>query len=163
MRLTVFLCAAMLALPAAATDKPTAGQKIWFSGSEEIREGASLIDRGLYQQGIEVTRKALKGDLSIQDYAAGYNNLCSANLGLAEYDVAMEFCERALKIRKNMPEALNNVGNIHFFKGDFRTAVDFYKRALRSKPFDDLIMGNLMLAQRRLDSEKAPAGGAAAG
>ena len=164
MRLFAFICAAMLALPVAANDRASGGQKIWFSSSEEIREGASLIDSGQIEKGIEVTRDAMKTDLSISDIAAGYNNLCTADIARAQYDSAMEKCQRALRIKKNMPEPLNNIGNIHFFMGDYQTAVDFYKRALRSRPLDDQIMGNLMLAQRRLKGPgTSPSGGAAAG
>ncbi len=148
--LTALILTALIALPAAATDRPTQGQKIWLNSSQDIRNGAALIDAGKFEEGVKLTRKALDDDLTISDIAAAYTNLCSADVQTGRYQQAMEHCEKALKINSRMPEALNNVATVQFMLGDYQTAVATYKKALRGKPFDDLIMGNLLLAQRKL-------------
>ncbi|MFN3230689.1 MAG: tetratricopeptide repeat protein [Alphaproteobacteria bacterium] len=122
-----------------------------MSSSQDVRDGAALIDKGEFDKGVALTLRALEDQLSIQDIAAAYTNLCSADVQRQRYEEAMENCEKALKIDKSMPEALNNIATIRYMQGDYKASVELYRKALRSKPFDDLIMGNLLLAQRKLD------------
>jgi Flp pilus assembly protein TadD len=58
-------------------------------------------------------------------------------------DEAMADYERALQLRRNYPEALNNLGTIFLARKDYRQAEKLFKRAIKLKPEDPSFEKNL--------------------
>lgn len=69
-------------------------------------------------------------------YAPARNNLGSAYMRLKEYDAAIavfeEITKDALYATPHFP--LSNLGNAYFGKGDYETALSYYKKALNIQP-----------------------------
>lgn len=76
----------------------------------------------------------------------------SSLLGVAYWrkglsDLAQRSFENALRINKNDPQNLNNLGYFFYENGDYKNATKYFKRAAKLSPNDPLILNNLALAQ----------------
>lgn len=99
-----------------------------------------------------------RGDLLMahQEYAAAidayslaprsaviWNKIGIAYHHLEAIDEARRDYERALLIRPNYPEALNNLGATYFAERDYKKAIKLYRNALRLMPTSAVIAANL--------------------
>jgi tetratricopeptide (TPR) repeat protein len=60
-----------------------------------------------------------------------------------DLDTARKYYQRSMKLNPKYPEAINNLGAVHYSKRDYRKAIGFYKKALRLNPNSASIHGNL--------------------
>jgi len=114
-----------------------------------------LIEEGQVKEGMEMIRTEMKRDLDTSDVVSGYNNLCVGHLALKEYAKALEQCQTATKIRGNMWQSHNNMGNARLAMDDVVGAIANYQAALALKPDSATIQGNLALAQQYLAEDDA--------
>jgi tetratricopeptide (TPR) repeat protein len=107
---------------------------------------------------VELTPE-LRGDLAmahqqylqaIGDYseipaknAVIWNKIGMAYHHLFAIDEARRDYQRALQLRPNYPEALNNLGAIYYAKKNYKRAVKYYEKALRFEPKSAPIYSNL--------------------
>ncbi len=84
------------------------------------------------------------------DNARGLNNLGAAYYALGDNVNALKFYERAVAITP-LPEALSNIGNIHFVEGRYEQAMVSFQQAVTASPNDGLLRGNLGDALARLN------------
>ena len=96
------------------------------------------------------------------DNARGFNNLGAAYYALGDNVNALKFYERAVAITP-MPEALSNIGNIHFVEGRYEQALASFQQAVTALPNDGLLRGNLGDALARLNRTEGGAAGVARG
>jgi Flp pilus assembly protein TadD len=97
----------------------------------------------------------LNGAIGELSMAASANpKLSEANslLGVAYWrkglrDVAQRSFETAVRINKDDPQNLNNLGYLLYENGDYQNATKYFKRAAKLTPNDPLIWNNLGLAQ----------------
>ena len=104
------------------------------------------------------------GDRSEEGKA--YGNLGNAHVSLGDFKTAIVYCERYLKITKELGDRLGegrvygNLGNAHRNLGDLKTAIDCYERHLKiAKELGDRLgegkaYGNLGNAHRNLGDLK---------
>ncbi len=59
---------------------------------------------------------------------------CSLDSIPASLDLAIESYERALQIQPNFPDALTNLGNIYYHKGEMEKAKECYRKSLSFDP-----------------------------
>lgn len=73
---------------------------------------------------------------------------------LLQLDKAQRYYERAVKLKSNYHEAINNLGTVHYARKNYRRAVSQYKRALKLAPQQASIHSNLgtaYFARNKLD------------
>ena len=79
----------------------------------------------------------------------------ASNAGLMQFDAAIDFFKRSLKVNPGNAEAYNNIGNVLNSKGDPDAALDYFKKALKIKPkFADVYnnIGNALNAKGDTDA-----------
>ncbi|HZE63212.1 MAG TPA: tetratricopeptide repeat protein [Pyrinomonadaceae bacterium] len=92
------------------------------------------------------------GELSMAASANPKLSEASTLLGVAYWrkglsDLAQRSFETALRINKDDPQNLNNLGYFLYENGDYENATKYFKRAAKLSPNDPLILNNLALAQ----------------
>lgn len=90
---------------------------------------------------------------AIEAYKTGPNNAVLVNkTGIAyhqmmDLDTARKYYERATKLNKSYPEALNNLGTVYYARKSYRRAISQYQKALRISPDSASIWSNLGTAE----------------
>lgn len=77
------------------------------------------------------------------DSATVWNKMGIAWQHLFAVDQAKQDYERALRIRPNYPEAMNNLGTIYYAQKDYKQAEKLYRKALKSMPRSASVYNNL--------------------
>lgn len=90
--------------------------------------GDILLSRREYQAAIDAYSK------SPGQSAAIFNKIGLAYQHLYATDKARMSYERALRLKPNFPDALNNLGTVFYQEGDFKKAEQLYRRALKLEP-----------------------------
>jgi tetratricopeptide (TPR) repeat protein len=100
---------------------------------------------------------------AIEDYqqvprktAVVWNKIGIAYHHLFAYDVARHDYERALRMRPDFPQALNNMGAVYYAKKRYGKAVKYYRKSLRLDPTSAPVYSNLAVAYFAQD--KVPQG-----
>ena len=113
--------------------------------------GIVVYRTGNLPTGIDLVRRATESDGSVALY---HCNLCEMYRQAGQRDAAFAAGRRALAINPNMPQALNNIGIIHYERDEFDEAAAHYRRATALVPsyaeaFSNL--GNALRAQKKYD------------
>lgn len=125
--LGLVVCLVLVRTPLPASEDPSA-----------ILEGAVAHHRaGRYQEALEGYRDALgSGDLAPADAARAHNNVCTILNGIGDHDGAMEECQAALDLRRQLGDlrgtgrTLNNLGLTLLRVGDLPGARSRFEEAL---------------------------------
>jgi tetratricopeptide (TPR) repeat protein len=72
-----------------------------------------------------------------------YTNLGAQFLQERRLDDAIEYCQKALTIKSDVPETQYNLGNCYLATGDFNRAIEPYQRALQLQPRNPRTHSNL--------------------
>ncbi len=104
--------------------------------SPEMR-GDIYMARRMYREAIDVYRAIQPPNAVI------LNKIGIAYQQLGELDSAKKMYERAIKLNKKYPEAINNLGTVHYARKSFRRAISQYKKALELNPDSASIYSNL--------------------
>lgn len=131
-----------------------------------ISAGNILYEEGKYSAALEKYKKALKENPS--SLVARYNaGLCELKIGTNPADTTQtaknmksagtEEMQRVAAMVKERPQlaakANYNLGNVAFMDEDYRSALNYYKQALRLDPSDDAARKNLRITQLKLQNE----------
>ena len=113
--------------------------------------GIILYQANNLASAIDVVRHAIAADGSVALY---HCNLCEMYRLAGQRDAAFEAGRRALTIDPNLPQALNNVGIVHYERDEFDDAAAHYRRAIARAPayveaYSNL--GNALRAQKKYD------------
>lgn len=89
-------------------------------------------------------REAIEAYQAVQPPTAVIlNKVGIAYQQMGDLDTAKKMYERALKLNKKYPEAINNLGTIHYARKSYRRAISAYKKALQLNPDSASIYSNL--------------------
>jgi len=90
-----------------------------------------------YRQAIDIYK-------TIQPFThLGYNKIGIAYHQLTDLDNARKYYERALKMKKDYAEAINNLGTVYYANKSYRRAISHYNKALKIAPNSASIYSNL--------------------
>ncbi|HTW48939.1 MAG TPA: tetratricopeptide repeat protein [Acidobacteriaceae bacterium] len=132
------LAGLMSSLPSAAA-AVSISQTSATAGMEALspeERGDILMARGEYLAAIEAYREAPPNAQVLNKTGIAYHHLLAMDLAKQDY-------EKALLIRPNYPEAINNLGAVYFAERDFKKAIRLYRKALELMPQSAVIAANL--------------------
>jgi tetratricopeptide (TPR) repeat protein len=119
---------------AASASLPALGQALVDQTRSTLQptRPLTLEERGDIQMARKMYREAIDTYQSDPNKTAVlYNKIGIAYHQLQQLDKAKKYYEMALKIKRNYPEALNNIGTVYYAKKSYRRAISYYKRALQ--------------------------------
>lgn len=104
----------------------------------------------LYDEAIDQCRRAIEVD---PDYGNPYNDIGAYLVELNQPDDAVPWFERALLAPRYDARCypLYNLGRVYEKQGDWRRAIDYYRRAVRENPAYELARTSLQALQARLN------------
>jgi tetratricopeptide (TPR) repeat protein len=105
-----------------ASAPPTASRAPFLT--TEMR-GDIYMARKMYREAIDMYREGPS------DSAVLANKTGIAFHQLMQLDLAKKNYERAIKLDRKYPEAINNLGTIYYSRNNYRKAIGYYKKALR--------------------------------
>lgn len=105
--------------------------------------GTSLKLAGNTQEGIQKYYEAIKID---QHYAPAYYNLGVVYSEMMQYDMALNFYEKAALERPMYAEAYCNMGVIYKNRGELESAITCYERCLAVSPNFEIAKNNMAIA-----------------
>lgn len=89
-------------------------------------------------------REAIEAYRSVQPPTAVIlNKIGIAYQQMGDLESAKKMYERALKLNRKYPEAINNLGTIHYARKSYRRAISAYRKALQLNPDSASIYSNL--------------------
>lgn len=102
----------------------------------EEERGDVLMARQQYLAAIDAYRQAPVSAVTLNKLGIAYHHLFALDEARKDY-------EKALLIRPNYPEALNNLGAADFVQGHYSEATKLYRKAFRLMPHSAVIAANL--------------------
>jgi tetratricopeptide (TPR) repeat protein len=120
--------------------------------AEQIQAIMNLYNQGRLQQALFEVNKMLE---RFPNSFILCNIAGASNAGLMQFDAAIDFFKRSLKVNPGNAEAYNNIGNVLNSKGNPDAALDYFKKALKIKPkFADVYnnIGNALNAKGDTDA-----------
>jgi tetratricopeptide (TPR) repeat protein len=99
--------------------------------------GQNYIQQGKYQDALHVLGLAVQNCQDFELKAGIYNNIGKIKFDLNEYEESLKFYEAALKIDEALDNVENqgidfgNIGTVYDIQGDLKTALEYYKKALK--------------------------------
>jgi tetratricopeptide (TPR) repeat protein len=100
----------------------------------DLVAGAAALERGRYEEGVELTRTGLSAVVSSDMRASALNNLCAGYTALRQYDLAIVHCTESLQIDENRWQAYNNRALAYLGKGMVQLARRDVLRGLEISP-----------------------------
>ena len=99
----------------------------------------------LYNQALEIAQSIATPSVRLKETANAYHNIGIIHHNIGDYENALEFYLKALKIteefgveypddvvnKKGMADSYNKIGVVHFNKGDYDKALEFYLKSLK--------------------------------
>lgn len=98
--------------------------------------GDVLLARQQYLAAIDAYRQAPVTAVTLNKMGIAYHHLFALDEARKDY-------QKALLIRPDYPEAINNLGAADFVQGRYKDAIKLYRKALRLMPHSAVIAANL--------------------
>ena len=95
--------------------------------------GNALVSEGKVRQGYTELLKAHKLDPKNPELNQGLALVCR---NLEKYDLALQYFNRALKLKPNFPEARNNMGTVYLLTGGWDKAIFCFKEAANNPLYE---------------------------
>jgi tetratricopeptide (TPR) repeat protein len=102
--------------------------------NSNLAEGAEALEHSAYREGIRRTEYGLRGTLKREDRVGAFSNLCAGYVGTREYEAALRYCNRALRLDTEYWHAYNNRSLAYLGIGDFDAAQRDVTRGLELNP-----------------------------
>jgi Tfp pilus assembly protein PilF len=152
--LTVVLGLAQYGFGASYPDQPTQDMKSMSVAELEKAADAYRAQKD-YQHAIEYFREALRKD---KNNAVLYNKIGMAELKSGDLRGARWDFEKAAKLNKKYPEALNNLGVVYYAESNWNQAAKYCKRAValeETRATFHLNLGTVWFSQKKMDRAMA--------
>jgi tetratricopeptide (TPR) repeat protein len=107
--------------------------------SPELR-GDIYMARKMFREAIEAYKSAPQSAVLVNKTGIAYHHML-------QLDTAKKYYERATKMDKEYPEALNNLGTVYYARKSYRKSISQYQKALKFSPDSASIWSNLGTAE----------------
>lgn len=117
--------------------------------------GDIYMARKMYREAIETFREGSQKDPVL------LNKIGIAYHQMMQLDLARKSYERALKLKPDYVEAMNNLGTIYYTRKSYRRAISWYNRALKLAPQESksasiyMNLGTAQFARKQYDKATA--------
>jgi len=119
-------------------------------------EGNNLMRTEKFVDALEMYSKAIELDGSNPVF---YCNRAAAHSKMNNHHLAIEDCQRAIDMDPSYSKAYGRMGLAHSSLEKHREAVENFKKALELEPDNESYKSNLQIAEDKVKSGVAPAGG----
>jgi tetratricopeptide (TPR) repeat protein len=99
-----------------------------------LSEGAYALEFGNYEEGIRLTLEGLRASVRPNDRVGALSNLCAGYVGMQDYETALDYCNRALRIDERNWNAYNNRSLAYLGLGNIAAAERDLKKGLEINP-----------------------------
>lgn len=113
--------------------------------------GWRLVREGQYLRATQVFTEAAKRFPDDASFLVGLG-LCQHRL--TRDDLALTTLERAIRLDPSVGQAHKLLGDVHYRRGEIRTAIRHYETAQQQDPNDVTLQARLVTAQRELQAER---------
>lgn len=117
--------------------------------NQTLKNARIALRKGKFKKAIRLYKIALKRDAGEQGNIIANTDLCVAHYLQSDLEIALEYCNTAIKLAPNQWISYNNRGNVLIANGSFDEAEASYKKALKLFPKSEIIQKNLKLALTR--------------
>lgn len=115
---------------------PQSSPSLTMTSLPAEERGDILMARGRYLEALTAYRDATPSAVVLNKMGIAYQHLSAVDLAKKDY-------QRALLIRPDYPEAINNLGAAYFAKRDYKKAIRLYRKALKLMPDSAVVAANL--------------------
>ena len=123
-----------------------------------LSAGATALQLGNYEQGIRLTLAGLSKTIRPKDLVGALSNLCAGYVHTRKYDVALGYCNRALRLDSSNWHAYNNRGLANLGLGRYGEARHDVEKGLSLNPTaTELHLVDVLVAKAAKRPENAPA------
>ncbi len=145
------LISALLSLGFIVTSAPVSAYKyeLILSENATLKSARIALRKGKFKKAIRLYKIALKRDAGRVGNIIANTDLCVAHYLQSDLDIALEYCNKAIKLAPNQWISYNNRGNVLIAYGSFDEAEASYNKALKLYPKSEIIQKNLALALTR--------------
>jgi len=99
-----------------------------------LSEGAYALEFGNYNEGVRLTLEGLRASVRPSDRVGALSNLCAGYVGLQDYEAALRYCNRALRMDEKNWHAYNNRSLAYLGLGNTAAAQRDLERGLEINP-----------------------------
>ena len=99
-----------------------------------LSEGAYALEFGNYNEGVRLTLEGLRTSVRPDDRVGALSNLCAGYVGLQDYEAALRYCNRALRMDEKNWHAYNNRSLAYLGLGNTAAAQRDLERGLEINP-----------------------------
>jgi tetratricopeptide (TPR) repeat protein len=138
------LITALPALPQLTASRTVPNSAPQSEGAKKLtpeQRADVLMARKMYREAIEAYREAP------QNSAVVMNKMGIAYHQMGDFVAARKYYERAMKLDKHYPDAVNNSGTVFYALKNYRSAIARYKKALQLAPETASFWSNLGTAE----------------
>lgn len=101
------------------------------------QRGDILMARKMYREAVDVYREGPKDSALLHNKTGiAFHQMLNFNAAKGEY-------ERAVKLKPDYSEAINNLGTIYYAQKNYRKSIRFYKHAIKIAPQSASVYSNL--------------------
>ncbi len=123
----------------------------------DLAAGAKALEFGNYEEGIRLTLAGLSKTIRPKDRVGALSNLCAGYVGTQEYEVALRYCNRALRLDSSNWHAYNNRGLANLGLGRYGEARHDVEKGLSLNPTArELQLVDGLVAKAAKPPENAP-------
>lgn len=115
----------------------------------ELMAGVAAMQRGDWQEGIELTQTGLEATVSMVDRAAALANLCAAHAALKQYEKGLGYCNESVALQENKWQTWQNRAACHLGIGKIEEALRDLQRGLALNPDADSLQKTLAILRDR--------------
>lgn len=137
---------AMSSLPAVAESQEARSNTV-LGANVMLSDGATALQNGDWERGIQLTQMGLSTAVSQEDRAAAFANLCAGFAALKKYQRALENCDQSLAIFEGNWRAWQNRAAAHLGMGKIEDSLRDVQRGLQLNPDSEALQKTLAIAR----------------
>jgi tetratricopeptide (TPR) repeat protein len=139
----------------AAPDTRAQSATIIGPSNPQLAAGATALDQGRIDEGIQLTLAGLRVPADPRDKAAAYSNLCGGYAMLKQWTEALQHCNTALELDKSNWRTFNNRASVYAGTLRWDRAVNDIRAGLKISPNSRTLRESLRIIEKNRRSMRS--------